>query len=170
MRVLLGELAELYNASLTGAAPKLPSAHAAYAEYAAWQRSQAGCGAWDVGIAYWQRQLASVTVHLPLPYTSNSMLPVRAGPGADVKFDVPAEVVAKLAALAAQHGTTLNSVLMAALGALLMRYSNEVWLQVCSSVAVAATCPCRQHLTWAPHMPCTCLSLLGARSNVLSAV
>lgn len=126
--LLFNELSELYSSSCLGGSSATPSPTPSqpYASFATWQRSQERSGAWAPALEFWRARLASMPRYLGLPYTSNALEPVRAGPGGYVPMFVPEEVLTQLNKLAVQHSTTLYCVLVAALGVLLMRYNGEV--------------------------------------------
>ena len=130
MRVLLKDLSAAYNASVAGSAPALPPLPGTYADFAAWQRAQAGSGAWDASLAYWRGRLLGAPAALSLPYKRSSGAAgggkrAGAGPGAALPLALSADVVSGLNALAARAGTTLFGVLTAALAALLMRFCDQ---------------------------------------------
>jgi acyl carrier protein len=127
VRVLMNDLAAAYSAFVRGEEPSLPPVPATYAAYATWQHQQAEQGAWDADLDYWRGRLLGAPSHLALPYrkAGASGSAAAAGPGASVPLFLPKEVVAGLSALAGRSGTTLFSVLAAAVSALLMRYADQ---------------------------------------------
>jgi acyl carrier protein len=127
VRVLMNDLAAAYSAFVRGEEPSLPPLPATYAAYATWQHQQAKQGAWDADLDYWRGRLLGAPSHLALPYrkAGASGSAAAAGAGAFVPLFLPKEVVAGLSALAGRAGTTLFSVLAAAVSALLMRYADQ---------------------------------------------
>jgi amino acid adenylation domain-containing protein/non-ribosomal peptide synthase protein (TIGR01720 family) len=61
VRLLVGELVELYRARLARTEAALPPLPFQYADYAVWQREQIERNAFRDGLAYWQRQLAGLS-------------------------------------------------------------------------------------------------------------
>ncbi|KAI3432787.1 hypothetical protein D9Q98_010372 [Chlorella vulgaris] len=128
VRILMNDLAAAYSACVRGEQPSLPPLPATYAAYAAWQHAQAEQGAWDADLEYWSSRLLGAPSYLALPYRKaggGGTAAAAAGPGAAVPLFLPRDVVAGLSALAGRGGTTLFSVLAAAVSALLMRYADQ---------------------------------------------
>ncbi len=123
MGVLTEELAELYRAALEGRDAALPPLPVQYADFAAWQRERLSGDALRGHLDHWRQRLTGVTP-LELP-TDRPRPPVRTTAGAAHPFTVPAPVVAALRDLAAERGTILFTVLMAACQALLARYAGQ---------------------------------------------
>jgi hypothetical protein len=124
----MNDLAAAYSACVRGEQPSLPPLPATYAAYAAWQHAQAEQGAWDADLEYWSSRLLGAPSYLALPYRKaggGGTAAAAAGPGAAVPLFLPRDVVAGLSALAGRGGTTLFSVLAAAVSALLMRYADQ---------------------------------------------
>ena len=67
MGILLPELQAAYDAYAAGRAPRLPDLPLQYADFAAWQREQAGGPAAERGLAYWTERLAGAPGLLELP-------------------------------------------------------------------------------------------------------
>ncbi|MEU8587399.1 non-ribosomal peptide synthase/polyketide synthase [Streptomyces sp. NPDC048664] len=120
--VLLGDLAHLYRAELGLADGELPPLPVQYADYAHWQRT-AGESATTEELAYWKGQLADCPV-LDLP-TDRPRPAVRTSNGAGTRLVVPAGTARLLTRLARDHGSTLFTVLVAAVQAYLARLSGE---------------------------------------------
>ncbi|NUS45757.1 MAG: amino acid adenylation domain-containing protein [Mycobacteriaceae bacterium] len=104
-----------YQARRAGSAPDWAPLPVQYADYSLWQRDALGDDAspgtpMAEQLAYWTRQLADLPAELPLPYDR----PRPAQPtfaGAAVGVPVPAEVTARLRALAREHDGSLFMVL-----------------------------------------------------------
>ncbi|WP_228772068.1 non-ribosomal peptide synthetase, partial [Actinokineospora iranica] len=119
------DLATAYTARHAGRAPDWAPLPVQYADYALWQRSALGAeGDADSPLArqlaYWTEKLADLPEELDLPFDRPrpAMASYRGG---RVRFTVPAEVHAGLAALARERNATLFMVVQAALGLLLSR-------------------------------------------------
>jgi len=115
--VLLQDLAAAYAGQ-----PRPPAAWQ-YADFAAWQREHLTAGKIEQHLAYWRTHLAGVPTMLELPVDRPRTGGGRRG--AQSHFTLPAELTARLRALAQQHHTTLFTTLLAAFHTLLHRYSNQ---------------------------------------------
>jgi non-ribosomal peptide synthetase component F len=104
-----------------GSLPPLP---VQYADFALWQRASLDGAALDAGVAYWTAQLAGMPADLDLP--TDRPRPVVPTFDADAcHVVVPAGAVAVLTRVSRAHQTTLHMTLVAALGALLSRYTRQ---------------------------------------------
>jgi amino acid adenylation domain-containing protein/non-ribosomal peptide synthase protein (TIGR01720 family) len=121
--VLVGELSAAYAAALRAAPADLPPLPVQYADFAAWQRDRLSGEVLAGQMGYWRDQLAGVPP-LDLP-TDRPRPPVRTGNGAVREFAVPADVTARLGALARQRGDTLFTTLIAACQVLFSRWSGQ---------------------------------------------
>ncbi|WP_410575114.1 amino acid adenylation domain-containing protein [Amycolatopsis sp. cmx-4-61] len=121
--VLAGELAVCYGAAVRGEPPALPTLPLQYADFAVWQRETLSGSALDEHLGYWRRELAGLAP-LPLP-TDRPRPAVRRPAGDAVFFAVPPELVSRLQAVAAQRGATVFMLLVAAVQALLARYTGQ---------------------------------------------
>ncbi|MFB9414880.1 non-ribosomal peptide synthetase [Dactylosporangium matsuzakiense] len=118
--VLARELAAGYATALgTGPAPAAPPVQ--YADFAAWQRRRLDDGGYDDQLTYWTDRLAGAPQRLELP----SFGPVAQEGGAVVRARVDPALTAAVRELARGRAATPFMVLLAALHALLHRYSGE---------------------------------------------
>ncbi|MDG6106862.1 amino acid adenylation domain-containing protein [Dactylosporangium aurantiacum] len=132
--VLARELSAGYAAALgDGPAPAAPPVQ--YADYAAWQVRRLAAGGFDRQLAYWTGQLAGAAERLELPSPGPGPAAAGAGGGGRVRGRVPADVTAAVRAAARAHGATAHVVLLAALHALLHRYSGQRDILVGTPVA-----------------------------------
>ncbi|MFC4044703.1 amino acid adenylation domain-containing protein [Dactylosporangium siamense] len=130
--VLARELSMGYAAAL-GTGPAPAAAPIQYADYAAWQVRRLTDGGFDGQLAYWTGQLADAAQRLELP--SPGPGPAGATGGGRLKARVGADVTAAVRAVARAHGATPHTVLLAALHALLHRYSGQRDILVGTPVA-----------------------------------
>ncbi|NBH12574.1 non-ribosomal peptide synthetase, partial [Amycolatopsis sp. SID8362] len=113
--VLLRDLAEAYAARLDGHGPEWTPLPVQYADYTLWQREL------GTDLAYWAGALAGLPEELALPY--DRVRPATADhAGGSAPVVIPAELHARLLALAAGRRATLFMVLQAALATLLARF------------------------------------------------
>ena len=133
MGILVREIAALYDAALVGGDARLPPLPVAYADYAVWQREWLRGAALASQIAYWRAQLEDV-VPLELP-TDRPRPLVASRKGGVVTVHVPAELTQGLRRLARAEGATLFMVLLAALQAVLARWSGQPDVAVGTTVA-----------------------------------
>ncbi|WP_164014709.1 non-ribosomal peptide synthetase [Pyxidicoccus trucidator] len=121
--VLVRELGVLYPAFAAGRAAPLPDLPMQYAEYAAWQRDWLQGETLDSRLAWWRERLdANAVLELPTDRPRTATASTR---GARRTVMLPLPLLHSLGALARSEGRTLFSVLMAAYGVLLSRYSGQ---------------------------------------------
>src|SRR5262249_1211947 len=127
MRVLFGELAELYRGG------RLPALRTRYADYAAWQRDRLRGPELERLLRYWRGRLAGMDA--AGGPADRARPPVRGGRGARVPVAVPAATALALGALARREGATPFMVLLAVLQALLGRWTGQTDVAVGCPVA-----------------------------------
>jgi len=96
--------------------------------------SRDGMLALERQLAYWTQHLADAPAELPLPYRGPRP-PIQTFRGGRFERSLDAELTGRLCALAHHHGATLFMVLLAALRALLARYTGQ--RDLCIGTAVA---------------------------------
>ncbi len=135
--LLRAELVRLYGASLasdTGAHGVLPEPPVQYADFAVWQRS------WIAGerlsglLAAACARLAGAPPSLDLP-TDRPRPPLLTHRGGEVRRLLPPPLAGRLRSLAERSGATLFMVLLAALAALLSRWSGQHDLVIGAPIA-----------------------------------
>jgi amino acid adenylation domain-containing protein len=132
--VFVEELAELYEADVQRRQCRLPPLRIQYADYAEWQRRSLDDQELIRQIQYWKTQLAGRESPLELP--ADRVRPTeQSSPGASISIPAPAPLIAGLRELARREGTTLFTVLLAALKVLLYRYAGQE--DICIGVPVA---------------------------------
>jgi len=116
------ELAGLYAHHAGGAALSLPELPLQYVDFAYWQRRQLESGALDRSREYWRHQLRGPlpTTALPLDRTPAA---ARSFEGAVHRFTLDTRLQTGLRELSRREGVTLYTTLLAALNALLKRYT-----------------------------------------------
>ncbi|GAA3736758.1 non-ribosomal peptide synthase/polyketide synthase [Streptomyces tremellae] len=123
MGIVLDELCTAYEALARGGTPELPPVATQYPDFALWQREQLAGDRLEHHLAYWKEKLAGAApAELPLDGPRRG---AEAGAGAVHTFTVPAELTGALRALAGRHHTTLHTALVAAVQALLARWSGQ---------------------------------------------
>src|SRR6266536_3530341 len=123
VRVLLGELAAVYEALLRGRPDPLPPLAIQYADYAVWQRQWLQGGVLEEQLAYWTRQLAGLS---SLEFPADRPRPAAPSyAGGLVERVLPAGLQARLVELARASQVTLFTVLLAAFQVLLGRYCQQ---------------------------------------------
>lgn len=134
IRILLDELAALYEAQLFNTRVDLAPLGLQYSDYAFWQSQQDGGDLWDSQLAYWKIQLQGSPELLDLP--SLKVRPkVASGKGFKVPVLIPAATYRQLQALASSLQATP---VMVALAAFQVRFSRDV----CWVLTARSSLPC----------------------------
>ncbi|HEX4421471.1 MAG TPA: amino acid adenylation domain-containing protein [Kofleriaceae bacterium] len=120
-QLLCDELAARYDACVRGTSIALPALPAQYADLARAERDQLHGD--TAQLAYWRDQLAHMPTSVALPIDDD--LATAARHARCVGFSLSAEASTELRALAAREGVTTSAALLAALFALLQRYSGQ---------------------------------------------
>lgn len=123
-RILVGELAQLYEAYCAARPSPLPEMPLQYADYAVWQSKYLQGEPLERLLSYWKQQLGGAPSTLDLP-TDRPRPAVPGYSGAIVNFTISAALKDKVAHLARQTDTTPFMVLMAGFQALLARYTGQ---------------------------------------------
>jgi amino acid adenylation domain-containing protein len=134
MEIVVAEVAALYGAFSASRPSPLPEPAVQYADYALWQREEAGGAALERSLAYWRERLAGAPplVTLPADRPRPALASLRGG---TLAVDLPPATVAGLTALSRQENATLYMVLLAAFQVLLSRLSGQTDVVVGSPVA-----------------------------------
>jgi amino acid adenylation domain-containing protein len=127
------ELGSLYETYIKGAESPLEELEIQYSDFAAWQRQWLQGKTLDDQLAYWTRHLAGLQVlDLPTDYPRPAMPHHR---GANIRFEMSADLTAKLKELSSRQEATLFMVMLAAFDVLLFRYSGQEDIAVGSPIA-----------------------------------
>jgi hypothetical protein len=128
------ELFELYSSAAAGRGPAaLPAGAAHYHQYVQWQRDLLAGAEGQRLRTYWHGQLLDARPAIRLP--ARSVTPAgRADDGGGHFFELDKALVAQLRELAAQHETTMYTLLLAVFFVLLHRYSGASDVLVSSPV------------------------------------
>jgi thioesterase domain-containing protein/acyl carrier protein len=134
LQVFVKELSALYQGFSKGTPATLPELPIQYGDYAEWQHRSLETELIQKQIDYWRERLKNAprVLHLPgnAPRPSEQTLE-----GASRSYAVPAETMLHAKTLALRQGTTLFTVLLAALKVLLFRYSGQTDILVGVPVA-----------------------------------
>ncbi|MFD4443299.1 non-ribosomal peptide synthase/polyketide synthase, partial [Nocardia sp. NPDC058519] len=122
---LARDLIAAYAARAAGIAPAWEPLPVQYPDFTLWQHAALGDASDPESrlarqLAHWRHELAGIAPVLELA-TDRPRPPVRTGVGGAVGFDVPADVVAGIEALARRHGVSTFMVVHAAFAVLLSR-------------------------------------------------
>ncbi|HKV08641.1 MAG TPA: amino acid adenylation domain-containing protein, partial [Thermoanaerobaculia bacterium] len=131
--VLYRSLLALYAAFAEGRPSPLVPPPVQYADYAVWQRERFAGEAWDRELSWWAGRLADLPV-LQLP-ADRPRPPRQTFRGAGIKAELPADLAARLRAVARERGATLFMVLLAGFQALLSRITGQEEIVLGSPVA-----------------------------------
>ncbi|WP_443098601.1 non-ribosomal peptide synthetase [Streptomyces fulvorobeus] len=122
---MLRDLADAYAARLRGTAPNPPGLPVQYADYALWQRELLGGEDDPASLAarqldHWRETLADIPGQLQLPF-DHPRQPGAAPVAGIVRFSVPPQAAARLAAVARASDATLYMALQSAVAVVLSR-------------------------------------------------
>ena len=120
--LLLHEMSSHYRAAIEGRTGALPPLPIQYADFSAWQNARVERGDFDGQLAYWRHRLARPIASLGLP-TDRERSPTLGYEGARVSSRIDGPLLEAIRGLARVEGVTTYMVLLAALDALLYRYS-----------------------------------------------
>ncbi|HVF90037.1 MAG TPA: condensation domain-containing protein, partial [Blastocatellia bacterium] len=122
--VFTKELAAFYESSISGKALDLPELSAQYADFACWQRQWLTGEALEAQIRYWKEQLGDSSIALNLP-SDRPRPALQTYRGRARSLELPSDLSSSLQALSVREGVTLFMLLLAALKALLFRYTGQ---------------------------------------------
>jgi amino acid adenylation domain-containing protein len=124
MRILIRELALLYEAFSAARPSPLPELPIQYGDFAAWQRGWLQGEVLAGQLAWWRDALASASGVLDLP-ADRPRPPVMTSRGGEHALVLPPELLARLHAFSREADATLFMALLLAYQALLGRYSGQ---------------------------------------------
>jgi len=133
-RILIGELAALYEAFCDHRPSPLPELPLQYADFAVWQRNHMQGERLEKLLDYWKQQLAGAPTTLDLP-TDRPRPPVQSYRGAVRSFVLPTALAGEVRRSSRQFGVTPYMTLLAAFQLLLSRYSGQDDILVGSVIA-----------------------------------
>jgi surfactin family lipopeptide synthetase A len=122
--ILVQEIGELYRSHTTGTKPNLPELKIQYADFANWERNWLQGEVLEKQLDYWRKQLAGIPAYLDLP-TDKPRPQVQSINGDVVSLKFEENLVTALKKLSQNESATLFMTLMAALRALLYRYTGQ---------------------------------------------
>jgi amino acid adenylation domain-containing protein/non-ribosomal peptide synthase protein (TIGR01720 family) len=134
MRVLIREVAALYEAFSTGKPSPLLELPIQYADFAVWQRQWLQGEVLQTQLSYWKQQLAGAPLILELP-TDRPRPSVQRFRGATTTFKLSPSLSGMLKSLSQRQGCTLFMTLLAAFQTLLYRYTSQDDISVGSPIA-----------------------------------
>jgi non-ribosomal peptide synthetase component F/NRPS condensation-like uncharacterized protein/acyl carrier protein len=132
--VLLRELMALYNGYVRGEEVELPALPIQYVDYAVWQRERLTGACLEGHLSYWRETLKGAPPLLNLPL-DRARPAVQSHRGAQVRFELDAELVSGLKGVAKGRGATLFMVLLGCYQLVLSRYAQQE--DVCVGIPVA---------------------------------
>ncbi|MFC4123265.1 amino acid adenylation domain-containing protein, partial [Nonomuraea zeae] len=139
MGPLTRDVSAAYAARCAGGAPEWKPLPVQYGDYTMWQRKLLGDesdpdSVMSRQLAYWRTRLLGAPVELTLPF-DRPRPPVATYRGLSERMEIPADVHARLAAVARAEGVTTFMVLQAALAVLLSRLGAGTDLPIGTDVA-----------------------------------
>ena len=137
------ELLTLYDVFAAGRPSPFPELPIQYPDFAIWQRKYLSGDRLETQLAYWRDRLSGGTEHLELPF-DRPRPAVQTFDGGDAELVFPGSLRSALQTLARSQGVGLFTVLLAALKALLHRYTGQ------SDIAVGSPVTNRTHVDIEP--------------------
>ncbi|HEV7395286.1 MAG TPA: amino acid adenylation domain-containing protein, partial [Pyrinomonadaceae bacterium] len=132
--VFIRELAACYEAFVEERGPSLPPLPIQYPDFAIWQREWLQGEVLETELAYWKQQLSGTVPMLQLP-TDRPRPPAQSSNGAKHPFVLSTSLSFVLKSFCQQEQVTMFMLLVAALQALLHRYSGQEDIVVGTPVA-----------------------------------
>ncbi|HVG20478.1 MAG TPA: amino acid adenylation domain-containing protein, partial [Blastocatellia bacterium] len=132
--VMCREVGELYSGYSRGEAVDLGEVRFQYADYAVWERGQAGGEEMKEQLRYWKEELEGAPEEIRLP-ADRARVGARSSRGGRQRVEVSEEVRRGLKEVGRRAGASLNMALMGVMRVLLSRYSGESDIVVGSVVA-----------------------------------
>jgi amino acid adenylation domain-containing protein len=133
-RVLLGEVAQCYDAALRDQPCKPPEPAIQYGNFAVRQRQSLQSDELKQQLAYWKRQLSGAPSSIDLP-TDRPRPPMQSFRGVRQTVVIAQSLLERLRALSRDQGVTLFMTLLAGFNVLLSRYSGQEDLVLGTTVA-----------------------------------
>ncbi|MGF1676917.1 MAG: condensation domain-containing protein, partial [Rivularia sp. (in: cyanobacteria)] len=133
MRLLIRELATIYQSLSKGETAQLPELSIQYGDYATWEQEWLKSPKRSVQLEYWQKNLANYPPLLALP-TDYPRPPVQRFRGARKSFALSQELSNAIKNFSQGQNTTLFMTLLAAFNILLYRYSNQEDILIGSTI------------------------------------
>ena len=134
MDIFARELSALYEAFIDERESPLAALPVQYLDYSVWQRQWLASGERQRQLDYWTAQLGSEHPLLELP-GDRPRPPVQSHRGELYRFDLSADLAARVRAFNAERGLTLFMTMTATLAVLLYRYSGQNDLRIGAPVA-----------------------------------
>ncbi len=134
MGVLFRDFAAFYDAELTGAVAQLPELPITYSDYAHWQREQLAGPEGERLISYWRDQVKGSSFALQLP-TDRPRPARQTFSGASRQYWLSTELTTAIHEFCLREKVTPFMVTLAALYAVLARYSGQADILVGSPIA-----------------------------------
>jgi natural product biosynthesis luciferase-like monooxygenase protein len=134
MAVIYRELGACYEAFSNDRRPEMAELPIQYADFAEWQKEYLQGETLDKLINYWKKQMTGAPALLELP-TDHARPPLQSHQGACVAVRLPAELVANLKKVSAQHRVTFFMTLLAGFKVVLHRYTGQHDIVVGSPLA-----------------------------------
>ena len=123
-RIMIPELAAIYDAYAAGRPSPLPEPPLQYGDYSIWRRNRLASPEIARSLEYWKQQLSGDLPVLRLPADRNRP-PRMTNCGSMECFFMSPALLSSLRALSQTHGVTLFMALLAAYKVLLFRYSGQ---------------------------------------------
>ncbi|HEY6350086.1 MAG TPA: amino acid adenylation domain-containing protein [Candidatus Angelobacter sp.] len=131
--IVVREFGQIYQAIINGEEPSLPALTVQYADFALWQRGWLQGEVMEEQIGYWRKQLKDVPVlELPADSPRPAVIDHR---GANVQFELSAELAARFAELCRREGVTLFMGLLGAFQVLLSKCTGQRDVAIGSIIA-----------------------------------
>lgn len=134
LSIFMKELFHFYNEFISGNERKLPELRIQYPDYTSWEKQVFESGDLNEDIAYWKNQLKDSPMCIQIPTDYPRSL-TQTNNGALEFFELSPELSLKLRQLSQKSGATLFMTLLAGLGVMLSRYSQQTDIIIGTTVA-----------------------------------
>ncbi len=132
--VFVKELNQFYSSSINNSDPNLSKLSVQYADYSVWQRDWLKNENYDRQLDYWKKQLNGELPTLSI-YTDYPRPPIQSYSGNLIQFDIEKELFGDLSLLGMKENVSVFMIILAALNALIYRYSGQTDISVGSPIA-----------------------------------
>lgn len=157
-----------YGIYASGAQPKLTELPIHYSDFAHWQRHTLQGDVLEGMVSFWKRRLDGMGLKPEVHFPGENPLPPNLSRDdqdvADLEIEIPEALTNSLTALSREKNTTMFILTLAALVALLYRYTGKEDLGLCSPVANRDSPATKEVIGWFANMLVLRFNLTGVNT------